>query len=193
MTSSQKACWESYIITTGTESLTSFPGWQDVTGIVPARCGTVSCGNPMVGDPGSSYPLPPVCRSLGWSNSIFSPKQFFPLKMTMCWVMSSPPSPSPNLRVTLGAPITGAHTFRAVTTSCHCQYETSLYLWWYASPWTLLCLKLVQPQSFLMLSLHGYLFFHSFPFIDMVWRHIFNVFMFKLWFFINNLEVGFKC
>lgn len=172
----------------GTESLASFLSWQDVTGIVPTRCWSMSCGNPMAEDPGNSYPLPPVCLSLGWSYSIFSPKQIFPFKMTMCWVMSSPPSQSPNLGVTLGAPITGTCTFRAVTSSCHCQYERSLYSWWYASPWTLLCLKLVQPQSFLMFRVYMGIFF-SILFLSYIWFE--DIYLMSSClncdFFINNL------
>lgn len=174
----------------GTESLTSFLGWQDVTGIVPARCWSMSCGNPMAEDPGRSYPLPPICLSLGWSYSIFSPKQIFPLKMTMCWVMSSPPSQSPHLGVTLGAPITGAHTFRAVASSWPSLsvWDVPLSLVIHASPWTLLCLKLVQPQSFLMLRVYMGIFF-SIVFLSYIWFE--DIYLksscLNCDFFINNL------
>ena len=101
---------------------------------------------------------------------IFSPKQIFPLKMTMCWVMSSPPSQSPHLGVTSGAPIRGAHTFRAIASSWPSLsvWDVPLSLVIYASPWTLLFLKLVQPQSFLMLRVYMGIFF-SILFLSYMW------------------------
>ena len=161
---------EVFLQPVGTESLTSFLGWQDVTGIVPARCWSMSCGNPMAEDPRVHTHCIPYAFPLADLTLIFSPKQIFPLKMTMCWVMSSPPSQSPHLGVTLGAPIRGAHTFRAIASSWPSLsvWDVPLSLVIYASPWTLLFLKLVQPQSFLMLRVYMGIFF-SILFLSYIW------------------------